>query len=107
MHFSLHNPRTGAFILDERGRIEVRLKQRPPPEVDPALPIEDTSSSSSGPGASAPPAGSIDGNNAAASEEVARALELSEAAPASMNFFRVESISEDTDGKQDHADTGT
>ena len=100
------DPTTGAFILDEQGRVEVRLTRRSASLDDPLpnfpLPTENTSSS---PG-SAPPAGSIENIGAAPGEEVDQALELSEAVPESMNFFAVEDITENVDGKQD-AGSGT
>ena len=83
---------TGGFILDEAGRIEVRRQQRTP---DDPLPTEVTSSSSSP--APPPPAESIE-NIGAPGAGVAEALELSEAAPASMHFFHVEEITENAEG---------
>ena len=91
------NPTTGAFILDEQGRVEVHRLTIHTPDEDP-LPTEDKSSPSTGPAAS-PSAGSIE-NIGASDEEVAKALELSEATPASMNFFHVEEIIvENNDGQ--------
>ena len=84
------NPTTGGFITDGAGRIEVGRHQRAP--EDP-LPTED-GSSPSGP---APSTEFIE-NTGVPDEEVAKALELSEAAPASMNFFNVEEIANNADG---------
>ena len=86
------NPTTGGFISDETGRIEVVRQQRTPD--DPLL-TEDRSSPSD-------PASSTEviENTGVPDddEEVAKALELSEAAPASMNFFHVEEITDNADG---------
>ena len=87
------DPSTGGFISDGAGRIEVRHQQRAP---DDPLPTEVTSSSS-GP-ASSSPAESTENTGIIPDAEVASALELSEAAPASMNFFRVEELTENLDG---------
>ena len=84
------NPTTGGFITDEAGRIEVGRQQRAP--EDP-LPTED------GPSPSGPaPSTEFIENTSVPDEEVAKALELSEAAPASMNFFNVEEIANNADG---------
>ena len=95
------DPTTGALILDEHGRVEVRLTRRSASLDDPLpndpLPTEGTPSSP--PGAAAA-AGVIESIGAAPDEEVATALELSEAVPESMNFFVVEEITEKADGKQ-------
>ena len=88
------DPTTGGFISDETGRIEVVRRQRTP---DDPLPTEVTSAPS-GP-APPPPAESIEFENTGApGEGVAMALELSEAAPASMKFFNVEDLTENADG---------
>ena len=84
------NPTTGGFITDGAGRIEVGRHQRAP--EDP-LPTED-GSSPSGP---APSTEFIE-NTGVPDEEVSKALELSEAAPASMNFFHVEELTANADG---------
>ena len=86
------DPTTGGFISDEAGRIEVGRQQR---RSDDPLPTGPTSSPSDP--APSPSAESID-DTGARDEEVAMALELSEAAPASMNFFHVEEIPENADG---------
>ena len=88
------DPATGGFITDEAGRIEIGRQQRTP---DDPLPTDVTSSPS---GPALPPSAESIENIGAPDEEVAEALELSEAAPASMNFFAVEDITEKADGKQ-------
>ena len=99
------NPRTGAFILDEQGRVEVHLTtQRGPTPEDPAQPIEDEASSS---GPTPAPSGVSIENIGAPDEEVVEALKLSGAVPASMNFVSVAPSSESADGKEVDAADGT
>ena len=86
------DPTTGGFITDEAGRIEVVRQARTP--EDP-LRTEATSSPS---GPAPPPSAESTENIDVSDEEVAKALELSEAAPASMKFFRVEELTENPDG---------
>ena len=88
------DPTTGAFILDEHGRVAVEavMTERLTTPDDP-LPIEQDNSS-------APPVEFIENTDAALDEEVAQALELSEVVPRGMNFFSVEDITENADGNQ-------
>ena len=90
------DPTTGAFILDEHGRVEAVRIDRPTPPGDDPLPTEDNAF----PAASAPPAEFMIENTGALDEEVAQALELSEAMPKGMNFFSVEELTDNADGNQ-------
>ena len=82
------NPKTGAFVLDEDGRVCVRLTE------ERSVPV--TADKSSGAANMGHQRG---GDAVAAGEAVAKALQLSEAAPDSMRFFSLKETVEDADGK--------
>ena len=84
------NPTTGGFISDGVGRIEVVRQQR---ASDEPVPTGDSS-----PPSDPAPSTEFVENTGVPDEEVAKALELSEAAPASMSFFNVEEITDNADG---------
>ena len=97
------NPATGAFILDEHGRVQARFLTEQPVMLEDPLPTEDRSSPSvvPAPAPASPGAGSMMDTGGASDEEVASALELSEAVPGSMKFFTVKDVSLSANADQD------